>query len=468
MVALSTFILFALALFLFAYMGTQAVRGTVDIVSTRNLFLLGLVIFQLTGPAMSMVLGARSSFYPSNLPSTSIVYTLMVSVFVVLFLVSYMNSTKIVDSVLCRREASHLHYSPAALMTIAFATIPIGLVCQFVLIYIPVFGPGFRMLSYGMYTVGSGLASWVWFKRFYHPVYMTLAITVIMMALLLTFYKNFGRRPLVGVAVGIGWAAYYSHWRSLGLSAVIKRGAVVAFGGFFLLALVTSARDSSTQKQSILQNVSALKGASFSSGAMDLVTGQQAGMTSMWLLETRPNSKNYDTLHTVYSVLTFPIPRASWPGKPVGLSISMPSSEMKIAGKPRDWNIGPGLIGHIENDNPFIALWLYPIFFGIYFRVFDRVVALFPENPFAVLPMGAALGQIIAMPRGELGSFFFIANLNVFGALAIMISISFMLKLLGFISYQADDEELYYDDGYDQDDNQYDYYGDDQSTMESG
>ncbi len=447
MVAISTFILILLALFVLVYMMVQAKNGTVEILSTRNMFLIGLIVFQLTGPAMSMILDARSSFYPAQIESTSIVYIFMVIVFIVFFLLSYTKSTRLIDAVIIRRRVSQLEYSPVGLMVIAISTIPIGLLCQFVLVYTPVFGPGFRLLAYGMYTIGSSLASWVWFKHFYNPIYMLLACSLILTALSLTFYQNFGRRPLVGVLVGIGWAAYYSHWRSLGLAAVIKRGAVVGGAGFVLLALVTSARDGVFREQSIVTNVSSLKDASFSAGALDLVTGQQAGVTSMWILESRPDTKEYDTLHTAVSVLTFPIPRAMWPGKPTALGISMPQQEMSISGKPNDWNIGPGLVGHIENDNPWVALWLYPIFLGVYFRLFDRIVAWFPDNPFAVLPMGSALGQFIAMPRGELGSFFFIATINVFGSFVIMYVFSIVFKGFGFTS-QIQNEDLYDDEGY--------------------
>ncbi len=458
----SALIMISLAALIALYVGVQAVRGTVDILSTRNMFLIGLIVFQITGPAVQILADAQAHFHPYDLPKTSVIYTAMLFTFVTLFLLSYSKSTRVIDAIISKHRPSPRRYSPAGLMIIAAATIPVGMACQFALVYIPVLGPGFRMLGFGMYAVGSGLASWVWFKHFFNPIYFLLACAIIVMAMGLTFYENFGRRPLLGIVAGIGWAAYYSHWRSLGLRAVFKRGIFVAGAGFFLLALVTSSREGGFRDRSALENISTLKDASFSSGAIDLLTGQEAGMNSMWLIESRPNTKDYDTLHTVYSVLTFPIPRAVWPDKPTALAISMPNNELRISGKAKDWNIGPGIIGHIENDNPWIALWMYPLFLGFYFRVFDRIVVWFPDNPFAVLPMGAALGQIIAMPRGELGSFFFIATINILGSFIIMFVFSIIFKQFGLMSHVVEDE---FDDGdYDSDYWAYGAYTDDEAS----
>ena len=128
----------------------------------------------------------------------------------------------------------------------------------------------------------------------------------------------------------------------------------------------------------------------------------------------------------------------------------MDLQEQKIRNVSRHINIGPGIIGHIENDNPFIALWLYPFILAFYFRFLDRVVIWNPDNPFLVLPMGAALGQFIAIPRGELGAFFFAGTLNVVGSLVIMLVISYILKTFGIISKSTDDEYYETDEYQDQ------------------
>lgn len=182
-----------------------------------------------------------------------------------------------------------------------------------------------------------------------------------------------------------------------------------------------------------MQNVAALKDASVGEGVLDLLTGQRAGLNSMWLIESRPQQMKYDTLHSLRLMIFFPIPRTFWQQKPDALAITMPKTELYVSGKPAGWNIGPGIIGHIQNDNPFIALWLYPLLIAGVLRFFDRATQWFSSNPFVVIPIGAAIGQVIAMPRGELGSFFFAAIVNITLSYIIMKVISTTLKLFGFI-----------------------------------
>ena len=56
----------------------------------------------------------------------------------------------------------------------------------------------------------------------------------------------------------------------------------------------------------------------------------------------------------------------------------------------------------------------------------DRAAAL-PDNPFAVIPSGIALGEIIAIPRGELGLFYFRTLLAV---VSVTIAMRVMAKIL--------------------------------------
>jgi hypothetical protein len=44
---------------------------------------------------------------------------------------------------------------------------------------------------------------------------------------------------------------------------------------------------------------------------------------------------------------------------------------------------------------------------GAFLRILDEMVRLEPDNPFVVIPVGVALGEIVAIPRGELGLFVF-------------------------------------------------------------
>lgn len=433
MATIVSFYLYAFALFLAGYVLVQVARREEELVSLRNFFIAGLIIFQVTGAALSIQMGDVAYFMPADLDSSSVKYAFMLTVFTIIFLFTYRRSTGLLDKFFAKRAGAATAYSPLGMIVIACMTLGFGLFCQYGLVYIPVLGPGFYKLAFGLYAIGAGLAAWTMAPRLMNPFFLIVGGGLIMVAAGLTFAGNFGRRELLGVVLAILWAMYFSHWRNFGFKGVLARFSVVSLGGLILLGLVTSARSGEFRDQSALQNISTLKSASAGEGIIDVLYGQRAGLNSMWIIESRPDSHDYDTLHSLKLIISFPIPRAAWINKPDALSITMPKNEIKVSGMPKNWNIGPGIVGHIANDNPYLALWLYPIIIGFVFRIFDRAVVWYSTNPFVVLPMGAAIGQVVGMPRGELGTFFFLALLNVIAAFIIMRVISYVLSTIGWI-----------------------------------
>jgi hypothetical protein len=450
MSTLVSYYLYFMAIILVIYIIGQTLKRKEDIASLRNFFIAGLIIFQIAGAANSMLMKDVGHFHPANIDSTSVIYSAMLTVFVIILLSSYQMSTKYIDKIFSRYVKPQKSYSPMGIMVISICIIGFGVASQYVLSYIPVLGPGFHKFAYGMYAIGAGMASWAAAPRLWNPVYFLMAAFVILLALGLTLSQAFGRRELLGVVLAVLWALYFSHWRSFGFRRVFVRMSVVSFGGLILLSLFTSARSGDFLEQSAMENISSLKNASAGDGMKEMLYGQRAGLNSMWLIESRPDSHPYDTLHSLKLLFSFPIPRSSWPGKPNALGITMPKYEIKVAKRPEEWNIGPGLVGHIANDNPYLALWMYPIIIGVAMRFCDRAVAWFSANPFIVLPVGAAIGQFIAMPRGELGSFSFNAIINILGALFIMNAVSWVLTLFGWIKtedHSWDETEQEWDDG---------------------
>lgn len=445
----SSLYLIALASGILLYIIPKILSQREGLVSLRNFFIAGLIIFQITGPAASLISGDVASFQPSDVDGTSVKFSLMITVFVLIFLCTYQGTTRFVDAVFSRRPERRETYSPLGLMVIAISMIGFGVLSQYVLVYLPVLGPGFQRIAYGLYAIGAGLATWSAAPRLMNPFYLFTSLGVILVALVLTFAQNFGRRDLLGVILAVLWALYFSHWKHLPFTKLVIRFGTISFCGVILLGLVTSARSGVFREQSAMQNISSLKGASAGKGVRAIFYGQQAGLNSMWLIESRPESHAYDTLHSVKLVLAFPIPRSMWVNKPDALGYTMPKTEIKISKKAKGWNIGPGIIGHIANDNPYIALWLYPIILGAILRFFDRAVVWFSDNPFIVLPVGGAIGQVVAMPRGELGTFFFLAMLNIISAYVLMKVISWVLKVIGWIQVEhgewGDDADWDYD-----------------------
>ena len=93
--------------------------------------------------------------------------------------------------------------------------------------------------------------------------------------------------------------------------------------------------------------------------------------------------------------------------------------------------MGPGIIGHSIADGGWPVLFLYAILFGIFLRFFDEIVSLNPHSVFMIIPIGAALGQVIGLARGETSTFAMAYVMSVGGSMLLMIIIAKFLEHLG-------------------------------------
>lgn len=424
-----------MALFVFVMMYAQAASGRVELLSTRNFFLLGFIVFQLTGAAASLGADEYGYFPIQDKTTTPLIYCFMCTAFLAVFLWAY-GKGWVSKTVARRLRLRPVAAGATSLLTLAGVFVAVGIAFRFILAFIPLLGGGFEMLGNGLLAAAAGMATWASVSRLYNPFVVLPTFLIIVVAAVVTISGDFGRRDLLGVIGGIGWGAFHGYWKHLGFRAAMQRLVVVGAAGFLFLAAFTAAREGSFREKSAGEILSSMHGADVKSGAWDLITGQNAGANSMWIVETYPADRPFETLHTARSVLTFWIPRLYWPEKPVALALSMPD-DAGIRNKPENWNIGPGIVGHIAHDNAWLALVPYAIVFALYFRFFDEVVVQNPLNPFAILPMGVALGQVIGMARGELGLFFILSAVYSFGTFAMMMVCYQGMKMLGW-TIQAD------------------------------
>lgn len=434
----------------------QAYRGRSELISTRNFFLAGFVVFQLTGAATNMLTDHYGFFAPQNLTKTPAIYCVFATAFLIFFGLFYGIGWP------AKKLAWKLQLKPVAtgsagLLTLAIAFCGAGLVLRLGLMHVPLLGAGFNMLGSGLLACAAGMAAWAWVPRLWNPVVGAMAAGVIVLALFGTLFYSFGRRDILGVLACAGWGAYHGYWKHLGFRAAFMRLSGVALAGLIALGAFTAVREGDFRERTAMQIVGTLKNADVSSGVMDVLFGQNAGPNSMWLIEQRMGTGQYDLLHTARMVLEFPIPREYYPAKPVALAISMPD-EARIKHVPENWNIGPGIVGHIVNDNPWVAFFPYVFFLAFYFRFLDEVVIVNPYNPFAVLPMGVALGQIVGIARGESSTFFILSFVYVVGSFFSMLAIYQVVKFFGWVlPEEVEEEEAYEDDGWE-------WYADDPSA----
>jgi hypothetical protein len=382
----------------------QYLRGTVELLSLRNFFLLGFLVFVISSGVLSLWYEDSGNYPVNDWGRLGMIYAILSVLFIILFLSIYRAGFGMVRLASAFKMRT-VQPGATAMLALSVAFVIAGGVLLLG-VQVPYLGIIAIQVGSAFLAIAVALASWVWTPRLFNPVVAMVAVSVILTALLMLFmYSGFGRRDMMGLGAAFAWGAYFGHWRYLAFRKLFLRFTVVGTLAAMLLALVTTTRYMhGAEVVSAQQKIANLSEGSMSEGLYSLATGQGVGGYSMYFIETRPRSVGYNPLHSLQLFFALPIPRAIWPGKPDALGITS-VKEIRAVGKPENWNIGPGLIGHIWNDFPYVALPLYALLFALFFRFADELIIRNITNPFVVIPMGASLGQLIAVPRGELGNF---------------------------------------------------------------
>ncbi|TVQ32395.1 MAG: hypothetical protein EA376_05870 [Phycisphaeraceae bacterium] len=467
MVPLITILMVLLTIALCVMMLKQYVSGSHDLLSLRNFFLMGFIVFQLTSAIVLLRTQVYGSLTIQDLPATATKYAVMVLLFLGIFLVAYSRGW-IARGLARLTPAGEAAPGVTSTLTLAIAVLFIGLVFRFGLGQIPLIGTLTNTMSIGILSLAAGMAAWAYAPRLWNPIVGAVACGVILLALAAVIHNAFGRRSLLSVLTCVMWGAYHSHWKHMPPVRSLFRFGVLTAGAVAMMAAFTVIRSGVERERSAVEQMQLMQQSAgkLREGVVDMVSGQDTARNSMWLIENYPYRFDYITLHSLYYFVVHPIPRQYWPEKPDALGRMTVRHSRAGRYKQANFSIGPGMIGHIAADNPLLALIPYAIGLGLILRYFDEVVRLHPYNPFMVLPMGTALGQIIGLPRGELGLFLFNALWGIIAAYILMIVVARTMAVLGWrIQYDealpseyesADDWEHGYE--------AYDDYGDKYTT----
>ncbi len=426
-----------------------ASKQSPDLLSMRNLFLAGLIVFQFTSGIVAFLLPDLMNPYAiPDRRGPGVIFTILLLAFTLSFFLIY-KSGFIADRIVGLTKQRSLNTSWPNLLILSIALFISGALCRLVFIHIPGVGVYALQIGASFFALSAGLAAWAWIPRLFNPIPMLVSVFVILGGLAVLFTDSFGRRDMLGIALGFVWGAYYSSWRYMSYRKLVVRFSLMSIIGILFLSAYTSTRYNFGIKMASLgDRVRALADADLVQGTSDLFSGQNAATYSMYFVYTRPDMMEYDTLHSAKLLFTLPIPRKYWAGKPDALALTS-VKEINDAGRPKGWNIGPGLVGHFINDNPFIAFPLYTVVLAVFFRFCDGMLKRHCLDPFIVLPMGVALGQVIAIPRGELGNFFAKTLFYILGSWIIMQIVARILQLFspGSSMLASDSAEGGWDEG---------------------
>ncbi len=430
--------------------------GVCELLSCRNLALMGLILFQLSSAAYSLV-AADYGKYPVNNPTkTGGIFCAMITTFVILSLWAYRRGW-FVTRLARRLPTTHASPGDVALLLNAFLITIVAVVMRFG-VAIPYISIVAGTVAIGLNAVSSGLVGWVWGRQIRNPVYLVYGLLIIAANLAVVMSFSFGRRGIVAVGGIIVWGMYYSYWRHLRTTGILSRMAIVGLPPVIFLVLFTSVRSAgrsasgidtsqltaSRQIQNIIQGGSIVRGLTF------LASGQYAGAITLFLIENCPENFEYRHMESVYYFFVLPVPRAWWPGKPNPLSQQIARMARVSRVSWTRLKLGPGIIGHAAAEGGWYAVVVYAILGGLLFRFFDEIIRINLDSPFVVLAVGSAMGHFIGLPRGSAPNFAFLAVVTVCGALALMVMLGKLSDRIRPTQFE-DDDELDEDDEWDYD-----------------
>ncbi len=398
-----------LSFFMLWKTGSDALSGRGPLFSTRNFFVLGVLLFQSVSGAFSMFTGEteRNAELSSPLFS-SVLFSVVLTLFVILFYTFYTKADW--ADRLALRGSCVRRTSLGGLVVTGCVLTVLGVVLRFAGESIPYVAVILPQISAGCLCGGVALIAIAWARsrfNFFIAAVLLVAGTGASAALLV---GAFGRREIVGLLFAVVWALYFEKWRFLPIRWFLPRALVATVVMMVVLVLFSSSReggarvDRSLGRQ--LERMVRIDPRAVQETMVSSLAGQFAGGISMWITEVRLESGGYYPLHSFVYFVTHPIPRDWWEDKPVGLGLSV-VSEAGVTGVSREHSWGPGLVGHLMHDIVFLSLPLYALILGIAFRYMDSRTLYSAGDPITVVLFGSALGQVFGMARGDLGLFAF-------------------------------------------------------------
>jgi len=447
------------AIWLAGYMIVDARRGRSDLFSVRNFFLLGFIVFQLTSASLTLWTGYYDAVQCADYGKTGLIYTVMVLTFLTLFLTFYRRG-RMASNLAARVRGRYGTVGPSSMLLMAALFLTGAMVWRLLLSQIPVFGVLAVIVASGLAASAAGLAAWAWAPRWSNPVVALTALAIIGGSLTIVFFGDFGRRNALDIFLACLWGAHHGHWKHIGLKRARVQIFPLAGAALLFLAAFTAGRGNlADSKLSVTESFARLGEGNLGQGFLDLATGQAAAACSMWLIETRPEPFPYDSFHTLRYFLFHPVPRIIWENKPIGLGSAM-TTQSGVRNRSKEFSFGPGLMGHIVNDNPWLTMVPYAFGFAFLMKFMDHLIKVHPTNPFIIIPLGVALGDMLGIPRGEAG--FFLARIFIM-SISAWVGIGFfgmIAKMLGVVmpppevagahaSYDHDPYHDSYRDGHD-------------------
>jgi len=317
-----------------------------------------------------------------------------------------------------RKAQRHFQTCPPltsnSLLFVSFIALAISL-SQLVLLQIP--GLSQVLVRFGLLapTFAVVFSFAAWFKNKSNPVFVLMVIAISVVAFYSAFSLGGGRRILYGTAFVFPLCFYWwkaRYWKPTRVLVLLALLAVITVIGdraynnvrwYGVRNVKTLDRKEGAQERWIkfidkLKNLDDFdftrigqQGTEHSFIAIQMYALKEGGA-----FEQAP-------LHSLKVLLTFPVPRTLWEGKPKNLGLTLPfESGVLEPGTRTNW--GTSIVGHGYHEGVWVLV-IYAVMLGLTLRYLDALLLQQPGNPFFLAFIATSSGHIIGWSRGDIASF---------------------------------------------------------------
>lgn len=403
-------------------------RGRHPLLSLRNCGLLGLVLFQSASGMTHLWTGIYRKYPVHHPEQAGLTFTVMLGAFVVLFLVFYWLGWPARKLATWTPKSQAMPSNGALLaMAIVFTVLGAGLRLG---VNIPLVGILASLLGLGFAAISCGFVGWVWGKQLWNPVYAGMAGGLFIANALVAITGEFGRRNLVAVGAALLWGIFQSRLKYLTPMKSLQVMTALAIPPIIVVALFTAVRAAGDYSRTATQHVQAMSQGSVKTGLYDMLSGQGTAAAAFFVIERYPSSYQGGFLQTALYTFAAPIPRSWWPDKPIPLSTKI-AEQARIRGVTHDRiTLPPGIVGYARAEGGWIAVVVYAFFYAGLLRYFDEL-SWQAASPLVIMPVGAQLGQIIGLFRGDPALFMSAYLMTVVMSYAVCLALAKMLERTG-------------------------------------
>lgn len=409
---LYVFTYYAISAVLILIMIYQGLARRVELLSYRNIYLAGFIIFQLLSCANIISRDEYGPYPIENKKDALELFFLYSILFLACFFISY-HWLKLARWCASRfKPKQPLESSDWTLLMVGVALLSLGLFLRFV-------GTGVPLLRYFYFTIpgipaACAVVGWVWAGRRFNVAVVTVGAAIFSISALTAVWATAGRRPIISVCLALAWGAYYRLRGKLNLRKVLVWSVpfllvTLHFGGAFSMHRSHHSTDHAEILKKTL-TTSPLR------SIPHVLAGSPDAQATLWALDAYPDRHEMHHLFSLRYLVYHSVPRALWPDKPEPLSRKV-SRLARIKGvNHKVITLPPSVMGYAHAEGGFYALVIYAFFFGQFCRFFDEIIRQNPGNPFLIIPTGCVLGDLIGLPRGDIA---IMANVNILGFLII-------------------------------------------------